>query len=251
MNRVDLVVVGNLLIDEFPGCEPQPGGAALYAALAARSCGLEVAVHSVVGEDYPLERLEQAGVKLSLERLSGPGGRAVMSYGPDGRSLEHQGPGHEAMTPRRPHPFRTSFVHLAPMPRTWQLFHLEHAEEGTALLDPYPWMDLDYLSALRSLEGKLRALLLNQEELQMPFEQIDLACWTLLKRGEEGGRSVNPDLSWQPWPVEMVDPTGAGDAFAAGLAAGLVRGETPQDCLARAARTAAKALSASGCDGLS
>jgi sugar/nucleoside kinase (ribokinase family) len=46
--------------------------------------------------------------------------------------------------------------------------------------------------------------------------------------------------------VDAVDPTGAGDAFAAGYLAALLRGEDDAACAAAAARAAAQAVSRPG-----
>jgi ribokinase len=47
----------------------------------------------------------------------------------------------------------------------------------------------------------------------------------IVTRGAAGCRIVAPEGSWQipAFPVDAVDPTGAGDAFAAGVAYGLAR----------------------------
>lgn len=54
-------------------------------------------------------------------------------------------------------------------------------------------------------------------------------------------RTIVPAL-----PVEVVEPVGAGDAFAAGFLAGHLRGESAEHCLRRAHLTAASALSVTG-----
>ncbi len=54
-------------------------------------------------------------------------------------------------------------------------------------------------------------------------------------------RTIVPAL-----PVEVVEPVGAGDAFAAGFLAGHLRGEPAEHCLRRGHLTAASALSVTG-----
>lgn len=251
MNReVDLVVVGNLLIDELPGGKLEPGGAALYTCLAAARCGLRVGLHSVVGDDYPLELLERAGVQLSLHRLSGPGGRVLISYGPEGRSLQHKGPGHHAMTPQEPQPFRTKYVHVAPMPWECQVFHLSQCEEKTALLDPYPVFHREGWEQLRPLVNRLAYLVLNEEELEMELESLPSELPVLLKQGARGGYYRPTGERWAAQECELRDPTGAGDSFVAGVAAGLVRGLTRTEQFQLGAQMAAQALGAVGPWGL-
>ena len=250
MTNVDLVVVGNLLVDDLPHRPNVPGGAALFTALAARCCGLSVAVHSVVGEDYPLRWLEEAGVHLSLVRLKGAGGRTVIRYTPKGRTLEHQGPCHRDLSPQVRHPYRTSLVHIAPMPTDIQAFHLRECCKHGAMLDPYPVLNEQTWSMFRPLRERLAALLLNEEELQLDISSLGDDVWTILKQAQRGGTTTNPELRWEALPVEVVDPTGAGDAFAAGLAAGWVRGLDHQAILQLAAKAASWALPSVGAESL-
>lgn len=248
--EVDLAVVGNLLIDELPGGRVEPGGAALYTCLAARKCGLSVGLHSVVGEDYPLEILERARVSLSLKRLSGPGGRSLISYGPEGRSLEHRGPGHLEMSPQTPSPFRGRLIHLAPMPWDCQLYHLDCSPPSSVILDPFPPFTEQSWSDLKPLQDRLRYLLLNQEETVSDLSFLPLELPVLVKQGAEGGYCRRNGRRWAAKACEVVDLTGAGDSFAAGLAAAILRDLEPELQFELAAEMAALALSANGPWGL-
>ena len=250
MSKLDLVVIGNLLLDDLPHGVDIPGGAALFTALAARCCGLSVAVHSVVGEDYPLQWLLEAGIALSLVRLEGPGGRTVIRYTPEGRTLQHVGPCHRELSPQVPHPFQTKLVHIAPMPTDIQAFHLSHCAPGTALLDPYPMLDDQTWPLFHPLRDRLAALLLNEEEMRLDLDAIGDDVWAVLKQAERGGTSANPHHSWEAVPAEVVDLTGAGDAFAAGLAAGILSGAGHQAALDSGARAASWALKAVGAESL-
>lgn len=250
MRQVDLVVVGNLLLDDLPHGSNIPGGAALFTALAARCCGLSVGVHSVVGEDYPLDWLEETGVQLSLQRLPGPGGRTVIRYTPQGRTLEHRGPGHRQLSPQTPHPFQAAMVHIAPMPTDLQAFHLSHAASGSALLDPYPVFDADSWAQFAPWRQRLAALLANEEELRLDPTTLPRDVWMVLKQAERGGTTFNPTYHWSAVPTEVVDLTGAGDSFAAGLAAGLLAGQSREEALQTAAKVASWALSGVGAEAL-
>jgi sugar/nucleoside kinase (ribokinase family) len=250
LTSVDLVVVGNLLLDDLPHGLDIPGGAALFTALAARCCGLSVAVHSVVGHDYPVHWLEEAGVLLSLRRLDGPGGRTVIRYTPQGRTLRHQGPCHRTLSPQEPHPFRCRLVHIAPMPTDIQAFHLQACPPRGALLDPYPHLDEATWRLFSPCRDKMAGLLLNEEELHLELAALGGDVWTILKQAERGGMSLHPNLGWQAIPAEVVDLTGAGDAFAAGLAAGIIRGDSAESSLRAGALAASWALGGIGADAL-
>lgn len=240
--EVDIAVVGNLLIDELPGPVVEPGGAALYLSLAAAEAGARVGLHSVVGEDYPLEQLKRAEVQLSLQRLPGPGGRTVIEYLKHHRRLIHLGPGHEAMTPQTPHPFQAKKVLIGPMPWQWQLFHLDACEPGSAFLDPYPTLNEDRWNDLSERLHKLNYLVLNSEELEMELGDIPLEVPILMKEGSKGGYHRPSGLRWTAPQVQVVDPTGAGDSFLAGFATGTARGFSLKNSLELGADLAAEVI---------
>ena len=242
LKAVDVAVIGNLLIDELPGPVIEPGGAALYLSLAAAKTGAKVGLHSVVGEDYPLQQLEKAGIELSLKRLSGAGGRTVIEYLDEGRRLTHVGPGHHVMTPQVPHPFNAAKVIVAPMPWEWQLFHLDTCKPGSAFLDPYPTLNEARWRDLSKRLDKLHFLVLNVEELEMDLKEIPEDVPILVKEGPKGGYHRPSGLRWEATPVTVVDPTGAGDSFLAGVAAGAARGLALPRCLKQGAALAAEVI---------
>ena len=127
---------------------------------------------------------------------------------------------------------------------------MEACEPGSALLDPYPWLDQQTWALFAPWSDRLAALLLNEEELRMELEPLGQDVWTVLKQAERGGTTSNPDLHWQAHPTEVVDLTGAGDAFAARLAAGLIQGKDKSAALEVAARAASWALQGVGASAL-
>lgn len=79
------------------------------------------------------------------------------------------------------------------------------------------------------------------------FERgADTLIITLGSQGALAFRRDEPDLVQQAFPVEPVDTLGAGDAFAAGLAASLVQGLDLQTALHRAAACGAMATLGTG-----
>ncbi|MCS5497608.1 sugar kinase [Cnuibacter physcomitrellae] len=70
----------------------------------------------------------------------------------------------------------------------------------------------------------------------------------IVKRGSLGAAAVidGQDHVVPPIPVTAIDSVGAGDAFAAGYLAGLCADESPEACLALAARTGAFAVTVRG-----
>src|SRR5258708_25537684 len=115
----DLVRLGNLLVDDVVFADgrtrmARPGGAMLYAALAATLWGARVGCVSLRGADYPadaLDALRARGVLLDgVHALSGNGVRTWLLYeGPVRRVVHRLGcPSHEAVSPVP-----------APLPQAW------------------------------------------------------------------------------------------------------------------------------------
>jgi sugar/nucleoside kinase (ribokinase family) len=79
---------------------------------------------------------------------------------------------------------------------------------------------------------------------------LDLAHNVVVTAGAEGAvaaqRNADGIETLPVPPVDVVDTTGAGDAFAAGYLAALMDGAQPAACLARGGRVAARAVGAVG-----
>ncbi len=139
--------------------------------------------------------------------------------------------------------------------------------DGLVSLDPYELVTTERLDAWRELLAGVDLLLLSEDELAVEGALEDprpilreLAAaggrlrWILLKRGARGGLTYdvgnNEFAVWEPRAAAVVDPTGAGDAFAGGLLAGLLRGEDMTTAVERGVVAASLALEAPGPDGL-
>jgi sugar/nucleoside kinase (ribokinase family) len=276
----DLVVLGNLLVDDlvFPDGRTrmaQPGGAVLYASLGAALFGLPTGLSSWRGLDYPrtaLDALETRGIDLAgLRETQRPGLRTWLLYEGRRRQAIHRldGPTHAEVSPepeQLPVPWLDARAfHLAPMPlevqRRW-LAALGPRPGALLSLDPYVLVKEDTLETWRRLLVDVGVLFLSEDDLELsgtahdprralrrlaggqpPGARLRLA---LLKRGSRGGvlYDVWEDrfTEWEPRADRVVDPTGAGDAFAGGFLAGWLRGETVQRALARGVVAASFAI---------
>ncbi len=262
---VDLVVLGNLLVDDvvLPDGRTrmaEPGGAALYAALGARLWGLRVGVVTVRGEEYPpdaLDLMARRGIALDGVRpLGRPGLRTWLLYEGARRHLVHrlEGPTHAEVSPLPdsiPPEWREARAfHLCPMPIETQGALVATLRGRFLSLDPFLLLRPDTLEAWRGLLARVDALFLSEDEMELPDGQDlrDLAAGRLativFKRGARGGTLFTRagdgilhdrlrTLYWEPRAAEVVDPTGAGDAFAAGVLAGWLRGEPHERALQR------------------
>lgn len=275
----DLVVLGNLLVDDvvFPDGRTrfaEPGGACLYMALGATLWGVRVGLVSVAGEEYParaLDSLQARGVDLlGVRRLGHPGLRTWLLYEGARRRVVHrlEGPTHADVSPGPgdvPAEWRAArAIHLAPMPldtqarlveamTTWPGAHLS--------LDPYALVTAETLASVASVLAGVDTLFLSEDELELGHGDRRDALPRLrrgrlrrvaFKRGALGGTFLDDAgfLDWAPRAGVVVDPTGAGDAFAAGVWAGWLRGEKNDRALARGVVGASFAIEAWGADGL-
>lgn len=282
----DLVLLGNLLVDDvvFPDGRTrmaQPGGAILYASLAAALWGARVGCVSLRGDDYPeaaLDALRSRGVSLDgVHPLGRNGVRTWLLYEGTVRRVVHRlgCPSHEAVSPRPEHVpaawRQARAFHLAPMPievqrelaeaiRGWQ------RPDAPALLslDPHLPLTEATLGEWRSLLSLVDVFLPSDDEMQWEAARNDASALgrlasgllrhVLWKRGASGGTMVDAmDHSiheWRAAGTPVHDPTGAGDAFMAGFVTATLEGAAPAEALRRAAVTAEFATQAWGPEGL-
>jgi sugar/nucleoside kinase (ribokinase family) len=284
--KIDLAVMGNLVVDDLVFTDGrtrmgEPGGAVLYAALgAAIHEDVRVSIVAPVGDDYPraaLDALRERGVDLSgLRPLGGPGLRTWLLYEPAGRRIvPRRGcPSHEAATPTpsdlASQGAQARAVHLTPAPIWSQKALLKAlAERGGAChvsLDPHEPVTAESLRAWRPAFGLLDAFFVSADEVRLPGEPPasalaaeagpgDRMRRVLLKQGERGGllhdRATGRELVWPARTGALVvDPTGAGDAFAGGFLAGLLLGEPDHVALTRGLVSASFAIEGWGAAGL-
>jgi sugar/nucleoside kinase (ribokinase family) len=276
----DLVVLGNLLVDDvvFPDGRTrmgQAGGATLYASLGAALWGLRTGLVSFRGHDYPasaLEALQARGVDLAgVHVIEGPGLRTWLLYEGRRRRVVHHldGPTHEQVSPLLEHiptPWRAARAfHLAPMPFETQaslVAALRAATRGLISLDPHLAVNAATLPRWRAVLPSVNVLFISEDELDSQDDGRAIAAQiagghlslVLLKRGSRGGLAC--DLAqarvheWPAMAVRVVDPTGAGDAFASGVLAGLLRGDALPHALLRGVVSASFAVEEWGCAGL-
>lgn len=250
-----LATIGELTVDdvvvEDQGADwKQAGGGGLYSAIGAHVWSADVALSSAVGADYPtalLEDLSRAGldttgVTVSPEILSIG---LWLLYERDGtrRQVEKRRGGtfgevDERRTSILSHGLDPAGVHIAPQSSGGQLRALEHLRGRNLIrtLDVLiePGIDRDpYLSG--DIYHELDAFLPSEQEVRDLWGHCDIrrlgqwlhdhgsAATVAVKRGREGVHVlVDGRVVLVPTVVdELLDPTGAGDAFCGGFLAGL------------------------------
>ncbi len=250
-----ILVIGYLSIDtcETPTMRDDhvPGGAGLYAALAAARSGAEVALVAACGEDYPeswLSALQALGVDVSrVERRAGPTRRARLSYAQSGqRSSDHHTEANwwertQALRPPVPEHFTgVGAVVTCAMPADLLTSCIAKARGSDAPLvfDTSEAFARQEPSRLLGLLEAVDVIAASCEEtrLLLPDLADDAAALRLAgtrrrvlqKRGARGALAVDGAagamLHLAAPAAEIVDPTGAGDATVGALAALLAAG---------------------------
>jgi sugar/nucleoside kinase (ribokinase family) len=274
-----LVLLGNLLVDDIVFSDGstrmgQPGGALVYASLGAAVWGVRVGCVSVVGTDYPatmLDALEKRGVDLTgVRRLPGPGVRAWLLYEGHLRRLIHRldCPTHEQVSPGPediPRDWQSApAFHLAPMPFSVQrrvLESLRAKADRFVSVDPHLEITNETLDDWRDALADADAFFPSEDELLLEGIHSDpervlprLATGRLrfivLKQAAKGGILYDAHEDrfhrWSGRARKVVDPTGAGDAFAAGFISAHLERCPVETCIDRAVVSASLAIEALG-----
>jgi sugar/nucleoside kinase (ribokinase family) len=238
-----VLVVGSVALDSvetpFGKADEVLGGSGTYFSSSA-SHFTPVQLVGVVGDDYPVEKLEPLaarGVDLAgLENASGTSFRWRGRYRHDLNSAEtletHLGV-FSHFRPKIPDQFKRSpFVFLANIDPRLQLQVLEQVEKPRLVACDTMnfWIESrrpDLVELLRHVD----LITLNDAEARQLTEHTNLvqaARWimdkgpkhVLIKKGEHGAFMFTRDsIFFAPaYPLESVfDPTGAGDSFAGGF----------------------------------
>ena len=260
-----------------------PGGAGANTAAWLAACGAAVTLVARVGDD-PAGRAAVAGladagvtpavavdphaptatvvVLLDGPRPSGgsppPRGEAEIHRSEHGRTMLSDRGAAARLAPADLPPLRADHLHLSgyvlhdPGSRPAGLAALAAARAAgaTTSLDPQATGVLT-AALLRELGG-VDLLLPNAEELAAltatPETLLDVVGAVAVTHGADGASWVDRDgVVRVPAPAaDVVDPTGAGDAFDAGLLAAWLSGASPRDALAAGCRAGAEAVSRPG-----
>jgi sugar/nucleoside kinase (ribokinase family) len=256
-----LLVVGSVALDSistpFGETEDALGGSAVYFSVAA-SLLTGVRVVGVVGDDYPMPRLNAIGARgidlTGVERAAGESFRWKGKYAFDLSSretLETRLGVFADFRPKIPASFTgTPFVFLGNIHPDLQLAVLaQMSSPRLVACDTMNfWID-NARDQLMEVLKRVDLLVVNDEEIRQLSEDWNVhraARWVLergpkrvvVKRGEHGALLVEAGRSFYcpAYPLEEVfDPTGAGDSFAGGFLGYLARtGDLSSDGLRRA-----------------
>ena len=278
----DVVVVGDLMLDVAVSSgairlggdvhgdvEVRPGGGGANAAVWAGSRGARVRLYGRVGDDV--------GGRVLLASLSERGVDAVLAVDGEHRTgavLVAHGGGERSMVADRganahlvPEDLPEKLEAAAVLVSGYLLFHpgsedaaiaaLERGAGSLVAVDAASWPLLEAYGRERFLQITARAdlLLANEREAEVltGASSIDaalaladsyrLVCVKLGSGGAvlvEDGDAIRSEVE----PLDVPDPTGAGDALAGVLVAALARGVPAREALREAATTATTAVAA-------
>jgi sugar/nucleoside kinase (ribokinase family) len=252
---VAVLVVGSVAYDTietpFGRAEETLGGAAVYFALAARLF-TRVRLVGVVGDDFGEEHLEllrERGIDLGgLERAPGSTFRWAGRYGYDlgtRETLRTELNVFERFHPAIPAAWReTGIAFLGNIDPVLQARVLEQLpRRRLAVCDTMNYWIRDRRDELERLLADVDVLVVNDDEARQLAGTPNLAAAAariralgprrlVVKKGEHGALLFGEEgaFSAPGLPLEaIVDPTGAGDAFAGGFVGHLAGRPRPDD----------------------
>jgi ribokinase len=226
--------------------ERHPGGKGANQALAAARLGAEVELVGCIGDDdfgrEAVVLLAEAGVRLDrLKVIEGPTGIAVILVADDGENQIVVVPNANAqLAPEDVHLDRVDGV-------LCQLEVRQGTSAAAARQAPFFCLNAAPTTTVdASLVEAADLVVVNRYELDALPVRPRLTALTLgaegavlLREGEEIARAAPPS-------VEVVDGTGAGDAFTACLVVSHLEGRSWEESLRRACAAGALAVSCTG-----
>ena len=259
MSAPDFVAIGHVTLDRI-GDASRPGGAALFAAVAAHRLGLSVGLLTSHGDDFPLDlippkievvsipaadtsrfehRLDAEGRVSHVRAVAGPLTTADVPDDWRGAALTLLAPVLDEVDPMIATLFTEGAVGAAA--QGW----LRHAARD-GLVVPRTWRSPERL--LQSVQ----ALFLSREDIR--GQESEVVEWFqrtpigVLTADRDGALLfVNGErYEVRPRPAREVDPTGAGDVFAATFLVQYQRDGDPWQAAAAAACAGSLAVEGQG-----
>lgn len=241
-----LLTIGTLAFDAietpFGKINKTMGGAANYISIAASQFGVESAVVSIVGEDYP-----QAYLQILKERQIDTSGIEIV---PGGKSFFWSGKYHNDMNtrdtmetqlnvlvdfkPQVPEYFKNADVlmlgNLHPAIQLEVLRQMKKKPQLVVLDTMDYWMEKTW-DLLMQVITHTDVITINDQEARQLTKEYSLVkaaqkimkmgvSYVVIKKGEHGALLFHKDKAFfsPALPLEEVfDPTGAGDTFAGGF----------------------------------
>lgn len=259
MSAPDFVVVGHVTLDQF-GEATRPGGTALYAAVTAQRLGMSVGILTSHGADFPLEAIPP---QIEVVTLEAPATTVFEHRHRETRRALRVTSAARPLGPADvPEDWRDAgLVLLAPVVGEVDPALVETFADATLAGSAQGWLRrIEAAGAVTTRRWNpppgllecLQALFVSGEdvrgqesELTEWLQRLPLAAVTAGKSGAL--LYVNGErYEVRPRPARVVDPTGAGDVFAAAFLVHYHREGDPWEAAAAAACAASLSLGAEG-----
>jgi sugar/nucleoside kinase (ribokinase family) len=262
LESVDYLLIGHLTVDLTPA-GPRLGGTVVYSALMAKALGLRVGIVTSWGGELPLDDLQGIPVasfptdqSTTFENIYTDSGRVqfIRAQAPlldyyhipepwRSASIVHLGPVAQEVEPSLVRKFPSSLICLTPQGwmRTWDEFGLvQHSE----------WPEAAFVLQ------NAGAAVISTEDINYNEDRIlEMAASSRILAVTEGEKGVclywNGDLRcFRPPDVTSVDPTGAGDIFAAAFFVRLYTTRDPWEAARFATQLASISVTRPGLAGI-
>lgn len=227
----DYLVVGHIAHDITPQ-GPQLGGTVSFAARTAIAFGLRVGILTSTKPDEPLlAKLPPEAMVISIPAENTTTFENQYKNSERTQYLYHRA---ETLTPEMLPPAwrKASLIHLGPIAYEIDPAMVPAFENGRICVTPQgwmrrrepdgrvktkPWDEAEYILSRAVLAVMSEEDIRHDPSLETVFAK--LVQLMVLTRAERGGTVYQNGGSWDfpAYPVTQVDPTGAGDIFAAAL----------------------------------
>jgi len=255
---MDLVVLGHVAIDHviFPDKREiiLPGGAATAVATSAALSGAKVGLVTKVGRDFPKEWLNRLSEIVDIKGVHILDGNTIhiyMIYHEDGSvdAPVDMGVAQKMGETEIPEEYLNAKIfHISPIPPEEQLKAINRLKRKRISLDFNPTYMEDYKTKrdiMKEIISRAEIIFPNERETRTITGEKDLkkaakilyewgANLTIITLGEKGVLFYNGEkfMKFEALPIsEIVDPTGAGDAFAGGFLAYYAEGKDLEECV--------------------
>ncbi|MFA9402132.1 MAG: PfkB family carbohydrate kinase [Anaerolineales bacterium] len=255
---VDYLIIGHVTKD-LTANGPALGGTATYSSLTALALGKRAAIITSGGPDLDLHPLSEVSIHLVPSQDSTI---FANEYLPEGRLQSIRATAASLTSTDIPDKWRVApIVHIAPMANEVDYSILDMFPQALICLTPQGWLRrwgpsgevwLENWKIIQDQISRASAVVFSIEDLEgneEAIEQISRICEILaITDGSRGARVFWAD-EWRQIPApaaEEIDPTGAGDIFAAAFFIFLNDGHSPWAAARLANHLAAFSVSRSG-----
>ncbi|MCD6144047.1 carbohydrate kinase family protein [Thermococcus sp.] len=270
---MDLVVLGHVAIDHviFPDKREiiLPGGAATAVATSAALSGAKVGLVTKIGKDFPKEWLNRLSEILDIKGVHILEGNTIhiyMIYHEDGSvdAPVDMGVAQKMGETEIPEEYLNAKIfHISPIPPEEQLKVINRLKGKRISLDFNPTYMEDYKTKkdlMKEIISRTEIIFPNEREARTITGEKDLkkaakilyewgANLTIITLGEKGALLYNGEkfMEFEALPInEIVDPTGAGDAFAGGFLAHYAKEKPIEKCIKQGLLRAREVLKKKG-----